>query len=221
MENLPTPQDQKESFWRKFRNDFPWLCLLGVLFAVCGWVVENLAKLVGSGRIDCRFHLLPFISPYSLIAFALYLALGDPNRLTFFGKSLFKTDTKKTKIFSNLLCFVIIALAVFFGELVVGNVWDALFGVELWNYENHATHVTKFTSLQSALLFGAGGYLVFKLLFSPLLSLFKRKIPHKIAKIVGGALLLIIWLDTIFMGIHIAVFGEAPMYWSVNLRRFL
>lgn len=218
MKNSSISQNQKETFRHKFRNDLPWLCFMGVIFASAGWIIENTAKLIGSGQIDCRFHLLPFISPYSLIPFALYSVLGNPNHLTCFGKPLFKTKTRKTVFLSNLLSFLFIAFTVFFGELLVGNLWDCLFGVELWNYDNHVTRVTKYTSLRSAFSFGIGGYLIFKLIFSPMLNFFKRKIPRKIAKIVGCTLLLIILLDTVFMGIHIAVFRRAPMYWTVRFR---
>ena len=43
--------------------EFVYLYLFGIIFAALGWIAENAAKIATTGTFDCRFHLLPFISP--------------------------------------------------------------------------------------------------------------------------------------------------------------
>ena len=61
------------------------------------------------------------------------------------------------------------------------------------------------------------GYLFFRLGFTLLFRLIK-KLPRKTAKILGFTLGALILLDTTIMGIHIAVFRRAPVYWTVRFR---
>jgi len=157
-----------------FLENLPYLCVLAVIVSFAGWVGENIATLIGSRKIDSRFHLLPFISPYGLIVILLYAAFRDVDRATFFGKPLFKKDTVGTRIWSNLYCLVVITAAVFVGELIVGNLWEKAFGVILWDYTNHPYCVTRYTCLSTTLLYGAGGYLFFRLIFAPLFRLIKK-----------------------------------------------
>jgi len=130
---------------------FVYLALLGIMFAFLGFSVENAFKLINRGVIDSRFHMLPFIGAYGLISFAFHIILGSADNLTFFGRSLFKTQSKKTKIISNILCFIIITLSVFLSELIFGNFWEIAFNVKLWNYSNIFMHVTKYASIPTAL----------------------------------------------------------------------
>ena len=200
-----------------FREDFPYLCVFAVLASFVGWLGENLSTLIGSGKIDSRFHLLPFLSPYGLIILFLYAALRDVDRATFFGKPLFARDTRATRILSNLYCLLFITAAAFFGELIVGNFWEKAFGVVLWDYTNHAYCLTRYTCLLTTVLYGTGGYLFFRLGFFPLFRRIK-KLPRKTAKILGFTLGALLLLDTAIMSIHIAVFRRPPVYWTVRFR---
>lgn len=200
-----------------FREEFPYICVLAVLAALVGWLGENISKLIASGKIDSRFHLLPFLSPYGLIVLFIYAALRDVDRATFFGKPLFQGNTLPNKILSNVYCLLFITAAAFLGELLVGNLWEQAFGVVLWDYTNHAYCFTRYTCLLTTVLYGVGGYLFFRLGFSPLFRLIK-KLPRKTAKILGFALGVLILVDTAIMGVHIAVFRRAPMYWTVRFR---
>ena len=40
-----------------------YLGVLGIATAFLGWLAENVVKIISNGTFDCRFHLLPFISP--------------------------------------------------------------------------------------------------------------------------------------------------------------
>lgn len=200
-----------------FDVEFVYLYLFGIVVAFIGWIAENFAKLVTSGIIDSRFHLLPFISPYALIAFAFHIALKDPDNITIFGKQIFKEQTKKNKILSNIISATIICLFVFLGELVVGNMWEILFGVELWNYSNMPLSVTQYAGLIPTLGYGLGAYLIFKFMYIPFLNLLRNKVKFETAKIIDLTLGVLIVLDTLFMIFQIVVFKQAPLYWKITL----
>ena len=199
-----------------FGVEFVYLYLFGIGVAFIGWIAENAFKFAVSGVIDSRFHLLPFISPYLLIPFAFHIALGTPNDVTFFGKKVFKTGNAKTKILSNVIAYFSICLCVFLGELVVGNLWDILFDVRLWNYSKHPLHVTKFTSVISVFGFGTGAYLIFKFLYTPILNFIRKKISFKTAKWICLTLGVLIVLDTVRMMLSIVILGEAPNFWRFD-----
>lgn len=196
--------------------EFVYLLILGFIFAFFGWIAENTAKLFSSGIIDNRFHFLPFISCYALIPFAFHIVLGNANDLTIFGKHIFKHNTSMTKILSNVLSLIIIFSSVFLGELIVGNVWEDLFGVKLWDYSNQGYNLTQYTSLKSTIGYGLGAFLLFKIAFSPLLSLIKNKIKYKNAIIVCIVLGTLLFFDSFILFIQIVVFHRAPIYWTIK-----
>lgn len=200
-----------------FGNEFVYIYVLAIAASFIGWVVENIARLVGAGILDCRFHILPFISPYGLAVFAMYIAIGDTDSMAFFNKKIFKKDTKKTKILSNLLSFAIICAFVFFGELVFGNLMEACFGVKLWNYSAHPLHVTQYASLFTTLGFGAGAWFIMKFCFYPALRFLQRKMNYKAAVILVLTLGIAIVADTCGMVLQVIITGNAPMYWSIKV----
>lgn len=200
-----------------FGVEFVYLYLFGIGVACLGWIAENTVKIVSQGYFDCRFHLLPFISPYALIPFAFQILLGDPDRLTVFGHSLFKKDSVKNKAISNIVCLVLICSAVFAGELVIGVMWEALFGVQLWNYSNLPLQINKYAGLIPAIGYGGGAYLIFRFIYKPLLGLIRSKVNFGVAKVICCTLGVLIVLDTLIMAIQIVAFGQAPMYWQVHL----
>ena len=197
--------------------EFVYLYLMGIGFAMLGWVVENGYRIATKGIIDCRYHLLPFISSYALIPFCYHVLLGDPNRIAFFGRRLFARDNTKTRVLSNVLCIVFICSAVFLAEIVWGNMWEALFGVRLWNYSKQPFHVTRYAGLVSTVGFGVGTYAIFRFSYKPLLKLIRQKVKFKVAKVICRTLGVIIWIDSAIMAIQIAVLRRAPMYWLVHL----
>ena len=196
-------------------EEFFYVCITGIVFAFLGWCVENITRIVDSGVIDSRFHLMPFISPYGLIPFA-FLAFNSPDDLSLFGHRFFKEKTKRNRIRSNIACFLLICALVFFGELIVGYIWGEVFGYSLWNYSNIPLHITPYTGVLTTLAFGTGVYLLFRYVYRPLMGLVK-KIPYKTAKIIS----LIVWplmiLDTVAMGVQIVLLGEARLWWEIKL----
>lgn len=210
------PVKQKKRF-TLLGVEFVYLYLLGIIVAFIGWVAENTAKLITTGVMDSRFHILPFISPYALVPFAFHLLLGDPDSIAFFGHKFFKKDSIKNRILSNVLCFSLICGAVFLGELAIGNMWEALFGVQLWNYSSFPLQVTQYAGLIPTLGYGGGAYLIFRLVYKPLLKLI-RKIKFGVAKVICCTLGVAIVLDTLAMMLQIIILHTPPVYWSVNIR---
>lgn len=197
--------------------EFVYLYLFGIGIAGLGWVSENAVKIITQGMFDCRFHLLPFISPYALIPFAFQILLGDPDRLSFFGYKLFEKENLKNKVMSNIVCLVLICAAAFFGELVIGSLWETLFGAQLWNYSNLPLQINQYAGLIPAIGYGGGAYLIFRFVYTPLLGLIRRKVNCSVAKWICLTLGVLIVLDTSIMAIRIIAFGQPPMYWQVRL----
>ncbi len=198
--------------------EFFYLAFLGLFVAFIGWLAENVFKAFVSGYIDSRFHILPFISPYALVVFAIHIVLGSPDCFTFFGKKIFKEQTKRNIILSNVISYFTICAVVFWGELVVGNAWEIFFGVELWNYSNLPLSVTQYTGAVSMFGFGTGVYLLFKFVYAPALIFVRRKVDYKVAKwavIILGSLIV---LDTLRLMCYIIFAGESPIYWKIYLK---
>lgn len=200
-----------------FGVEFVYLYLLGIIFAFAGWIAENTVKAVTGGVIDSRFHVLPFISSYALIPFALHICFGEADDIAVFGKKIFKNKNVKTKILSNVTVLAVTCSAVFFGELAVGNLWDKCFGVQLWNYSNLPLQVTQYAGLIPSLGYGAGAYLLFKFAQGPFLKLMRQKQPFTVAKIIDCTLGVAIVLDTLAMVLQIIIFKEAPLLWQIKL----
>lgn len=200
-----------------FGAEVVYLAILGIGMAMVGWVAENIVKAATDGIIDCRFHTLPFISPYALIPFAFAAAFKSADDITIFGKKVFRKGTARTKILSNILTYAIICSAVFLGELAVGNMWEKFFGVQLWDYSGLPLQVTRYAGLIPSLGYGTGAYLLFRFAYGPLLDLLRRKADYKKAKIVAIVLGSAIVLDTLIMAIHIFVTGQPPLLWRIYL----
>lgn len=201
-----------------FGVEVVYLAILGIGMAMIGWIAENVVKAVSDGVIDSRFHTLPFISPYALVPFAFAIVFGNADDLALFGKKVFKNQSRKTKILSNIITYAIICFGVFVGEFVVGNAWDILFGVQLWNYSFLPLQVTKYAGLIPSLGYGTGAFLLFRFAYTPLLNLLRKKADFKKAKVFAIVIGSLIVLDTVVMGLHIAIAGEAPMLWRIYLR---
>ena len=200
-----------------FGVEFVYLYFLGICLSFIGWLIENTTKLITHGVIDSKYHILPFISAYALIVFAVHIFLRDPDDVAVFGKRIFKNKTKGTAVLSNVISWAFSCFFVFISELIVGNLWYSLFGVALWNYTGWIGGVTQFTSLPTTLGFGTGAYLGFKLIYKPALNFVKNKLSYKVAKIICLTLGVAIVLDTAFMVLQLGLFGEAPVYWTLKI----
>ena len=194
---------------------FFYLYPLAIAVSFLGWIVENIFRAFCNRTIDSRFHLLPFLSPYGLIVFAYYLLLSDPDDLAVFGKHVFRHKTTATIVASNIIAWACMCLAVFLGELAVGNFWYYVKGVELWHYCNGVC-VTQFTGVCQSLGYGSAAYALFRFGYRPALKRVQAKVPYKVAKIISIVLGTLIVADTALMCVLTAIKGEPPMWWSFS-----
>ena len=192
--------------------EFVYIYLIGIFAAFLGWCAENVVRLISLGVIDNRFHFLPFIFPYALAVIAMFLALGTPENLCFFGHELFRTKTLKNKILSHLSYFLIVSFFVFVGELAVGNFYYYATGLDLWNYSNLPLGVTKYAGLIPSFGYGLGAYLLM-VFFNKMLKLVS-KVPFGIAFGICITLGLAILVDNIYMISYTLVNKKKPEYWS-------
>ena len=98
----------------------------------------------------------------------------------------------------------------------MGNLWDVLFGVELWNYNGWPLTLTQYTSIVTTLGFGTAAYVIVRFLYKPMMKLIRTKVPFRVAKWICLTLGVVIVLDTIWMMLQMAIFKEAPIYWSIT-----
>ena len=206
---------KEEGRLKIFDVEFYYLWLLGILFAFVGFVGENTFKAFTDGYIDSRFHILPFIGCYALVPFAIYIALGSTDDLRLFGYEIFKNKDLKSKILSNILCFLIISTFVFLGELLIGNMWEYFFNVKLWDYSGMFLAITQYTCLFATVLYGGLAYLFFKFIFNPLLKLFKAKISYKAARIICLSLGSLLIIDELRLMITIMLTNSCPHFWKI------
>ena len=194
--------------------------LVMIITSAIGWLAENIGKIYFSHCVDDRFHILPFIFPYGLAYLAMHIALGDTDDIGFFGKKLFKNKSLKTKILSNVLYILIICVFVFFGELAVGNMYEAITGTALWNYSGRFLHVTKYVCLMSTLGFGVGAYLLMKFVLTPIYNLLLSK-GNKIAiLLVDCTLGALVVADSISMILITFITKTPPHWWSIPVNWF-
>lgn len=187
-----------------------------VIMAAIGWIAENTVKLISSGTMDNRFHVLPFIFPYGLAFLAMYLVLGDTNDISFFGKKLFKTKSFKTAAFSNIAYVCIVITFVFIGELSVGNLYELATGARLWDYSSQPLHLTQYVSLSSALGYGVGAYIVMKALYALCNALIARG-NLQLVKAADCTLGAAVLADSVCMILITLITKTPPIYWSVRL----
>ncbi len=200
-----------------FGVPFACIALVAVVFSHIGWLVENIARAFLVGEIDARFYILPFISAYGAIPFAFHAILRSPNDIKFFGKELPLKEGLRARIIKNVIAYIMMVLFVYIAELAVGNLWDKLFGVKLWDYRSYPLNFTRYTSLPTSLAFGTGGFILYKTVYKWLLNAFCNA-PYKIITVLAAVLGILIILDTVNMILYMAVMKDAPMLWSIDLR---
>ncbi len=207
---------EKQKVLTYFGIPLAHLVLVGVVFANIGWIVENIARIIFAGCIDARFYILPFISAYAVIPFAFHGFLRSPDDIRFFGKENKLAKKRGGKLLTNFIAFLFMAVFVFVAELSVGNLWEGLFGVQLWNYSAHPLKVTRYAGFFPSVLLGGGAFLLYKTVYKWLLKAFARA-PYKRCKIAAWILASLILADTAIMILYMALTGKEPMLWKIQL----
>ena len=211
MDNQTLVIEGGEKRKKIFGVEVAYIALLGIAIAFIGWLLENGFRLFRNGVVDSRFHILPFISPYMSLPFIFHIIIGDANHIRIF--KCFRKNTRKNVILSNIVTYLTLSFGVFALEFIIGNMWDVLFGVTLWNYTKLPLNFTKFTSPITTFGFGLFAYVILKFVMPPAMKLIRSKIKYGTAKWLSLILGSLIILDTVRMGAFIIFTGEAPHLW--------
>ena len=197
-----------------FGYDIRYFFVGMIVFAFFGFCAENIGRMAVQHIFDCRHQLLPFLFAYGIALLAVYVLMGTPDDLRFFKFRFFKNKNLKTKILSHVIYFSVIFVFILGGEIAVGMLYEKFAGVILWDYSNIPTHITRYTSIITTLLYGGGVYLLMAFAFKPMMKLI-MKMGTKAATIVDCTLGVAIVIDFLVMLIITFATGSAPEYWSV------
>lgn len=191
------------------------LWLASLVFANIGYWVENLFRLFSKGILDSRNQVLPFLFCYSIAMWALYFALGTPKKARIFNHRIISDDSIKSQRLSVLCYFLISFFFIFFGEIVVGTMFEKISGIQLWNYSGIPLHMTQYTSVPTTIALSTGVIVLMEYFFTPLMNAIhklKKKTVLKIDYILGGLII----IDWLYMMISINFFKVSPNYWSIQ-----
>lgn len=154
-----------EKVIKLYEYDVSHLWLAGLIYSHIGYWVENLFRLISKGVLDSRNQLLPFLFCYAIAMWVLYFALDTPKKARLFNKRLFTKHDKKTNFLSQLYYFCVVFLFVFFGEIVVGLLFEKISGIQLWNYNGIPLHVTQYTSVPTCTAMSLGVVILIEYFF--------------------------------------------------------
>lgn len=176
------------------------LLLIGILVSLMGFCIENLFLCIGRGYIDNRNMVMPFLMGYGVGVIGFYLILGVPengNTLVYFGLS---------------------SLAVSVGEILIGKTAEHLLGFVYWDYSKIPLHITRYTSIPTAMGFGLAVTLFMKHWFFPILRAFSL-IPVNVRRITGVSMTILMTAD--FLYSFLTMYRkQAPNFrWKLQLFR--
>lgn len=188
---------KKFPFVKVNKRNLLQIIIISLCAGVVGFILETLLVYVFDGvLIDRGFLCGPFIPIYALVIFfsLLYIEVNKPS-FSYFIK-----------------LFFIFALGITFIEFLIGNLFELLIGVELWNYNEEFPLSYKYISLTVAIIWG----LLASISVIYLIPFLKRKlerIPHRLYPSIIIISLSIIILDFIITILMILKNGYyAPLY---------
>lgn len=193
------------------------LLILSYIAAFLGWWVENLFRLIAAGVFDSRHQLLPFIPVYGAGFFALYALLGTPSGMRIGGKRILPGTGRKRGAFRGALYAATLFSLILISEMATGLFFEKAFGIRGWNYTSIPLHITRYTSVPTAVAFTAGIFLLMRFAFFPAVRLVDRipDAPAAVTAAAGGILLAADWLVMLAVA---AATGKFPQYWSFRFR---
>lgn len=179
---------------------------------------KEIADLIMIEGVDCKgFGVIPKIvttdTNLSIGAKALYAYLCSyaGNGTTAFPR--------RDKILARIYYFTVVFLFVFFGEIVVGSIFEQVSGISLWDYSGIPLHVTKYTSIPTCAAMSLGVAVIMGNFFEGLMKKIQR-IPYRTTVQLDYVLGTLILVDWLIMMVSINVFKKAPAYWSLQLLSF-
>lgn len=170
--------------------DFYELNIMMALVSFLGFVSENCWLAITKGYIDNRNMNLPFLFGYGLGMLLFLTFVGTPDNLK--ASEIFHVYPGRRN--SWLFYFVVSAVLVSVGEVLLGTFVECFFGFEYWNYTQIPLHITKYTSVPTSLFFGLAVTLWMGYGFGEIM-VWIHHMPEAVVKITGTVLPLMIIAD--------------------------
>ena len=202
--------------WKIFRYRFLTLMLMCIIMSFIGFLVENIFRLFRAGVINSRRQFLPFLFAYGIAVFALYVVVGTPREMRFFGWKLVKKNSKLSVKAKYFLYWLILFAGVFFGEILFGTFVEWVSGIVLWDYTGIPLSFTKYTSIPTALGLSVGVMLFMRFIFEPLMKKLD-KIPDKVLLGIDIGLGVPIVIDWLIMLVLMLGFGISKNWWIIQV----
>ena len=166
------------------------LVVVVLVVSFLGFVLENIWLAFTKGYMDNRKMTLPFLLGYGLFVVGMYVFFGTPRKMCILGGPVLKGRTE-------FLYFIVSAVTVSIGEIILGTVVERFMGFEYWNYEWIPLHITKYTSVPTSIGFGAAVTFVMDSIF-PVVRDLSEKFYSSALSYISVLLLLLCIADMLF-----------------------
>ena len=167
--------------------DWCWLiCILSFV----GFLVENIWNIFTSGRVDNRNMHLPFILGYGLAILGIYLFFGTPTD----NHGLINLSYKSNKVFLYVSYTILVTIFVCINELIIGNAMEYLSHIHYWDFSDVPLHITRYTSILTAIAYSTLITLFMSLLFDKMMT-WLNGFSDNMYRIIGFTLIILLILD--------------------------
>ena len=140
------------------------IIIISLCVGVIGFIFETLLVYISQGvLVDRGFLCGPYLPIYSIVSFL----------------SLIYVKTSKPSLISFVKYFLIFGVGISALEFIVGNLFELLFNVELWNYDNTLPLSYKYISGTVLLMWGLLGSISFMYII-PIAKNKIARMPHRI-----------------------------------------
>lgn len=188
------------------------LTALGIMILVIsflGFILENIWLAFTKGFMDNRNMTMPFLLGYGLLVVGMYILLGTPREIRFLGYRLSGDN--------EIIYFLLSAVIVSVGEIILGTLVERLLGFEYWNYEWIPLHITKYTSVPTSLGFAAIISLFMEHVFPELMEFAQAVYSENLAELCV-VLLIMCTIDMFSSYIKMYRSGGKNELWRVDLK---
>ncbi len=168
---------RKGLIFMTFSYDIYSLGIMAAVISFLGFTLENIWLAATKGYIDNRNMYLPFLFGYGMAVTGMYIVLGTPENIVFFGKYHPALSQSNSIMLYFLLAMAIVSI----GEIVLGYTVEKLCGFEYWNYTWIPLHITKYTSIPTSMGFALIITAFMGLCFDPIMETVSG-IPQPAAK---------------------------------------
>lgn len=146
------------------------LCMIVSVISFLGFVVENVWLCMTKGYIDNRNMCFPFLLGYGIAILLIYIILGTPKKVWFFGKVI----QIQNRVIRGLVYFVGVMICVSVGEILLGTFVEKACGFYWWDYSNLPMHITRYTTIPTSAMFSLLIVIFMELCFAPLYHFFVK-----------------------------------------------